>query len=621
MADESSWAGHVIDAQSGLFVPAPLAKAREALSKQAEQVARGKFFSQMGRAERYNQAGAQEKPPDEPSFTYLRNAYWESQIDQIIIARRQQQVRGVTRRVQDAHDHRVGWTVQHRRAHDPHFRETQAIRERARFLGDLLERPTRDVHPAGLPDLLTTATEEELVLDRKVCVIFRDRRGLPAQYHMIDGATVQPIVRVLYRWIEEHQGEQDTWGPDMWDVAAEALSTETGFDMTRAAWVQEVDGVIVAAWGKHDLHVEQVYPSVEINRLAYGRGSLFQRSLTLTDLWISLVDYNRGLFAVDYPENALFVYGDYSPAGLEAFTRQLSSQVGTRNWSRLAVIPADPEFKADVKPLRNTPKDMLWPNLWQHIVSLKTAVYSMHPSEINQADSGNAAPALNAPNEETQIAYAKEEGFDALIHQHADWLTRMLIAPHDPDYEMTWVNLHRETEQARISLTTERVGAYLTINEARQADDLDPLDAAWADMPLPLAQITLQQGAKAPAPGMPGAAPPADAAPQPSGAPPPAKPARTPGADPTDRKGQPKGGHLTRGWTPRTTAIATTPEGAWRGRLGDRVYVVQDTPYGTRVYAEHGAPVVTTSERFETPEAAFAWLEDWRQTGDTEGAT
>ncbi len=613
MADESSWAGHVIDAQSGLFVPAPLAKARAAASERADQVARGKFFSQMGRAERYNQAGAQEKPPDEPSFMYLRNAYWESQIDQIIVARRQQQVRGVARRVQDAHDHRVGWTVQHRRAHDPHFHETAAIRDRGRALGDLLEHATPEVHPAGLADVLTTATEEELVLDRKVCVLFRDRRGLPAQYHMIDGATVKPIVRVLYHWIEEHAGEQDTWGPDMWDVAAEALSTETGLDMTRAAWVQEVDGVIVAAWGPHDLHVEQLYPSVEINRLAYGRGSLFQRSLTLTDLWISLVDYNRGLFAVDYPENALFVYGDYSPAGLEAFTRQLSSQVGSRNWSRLAVIPADPEFKADVKPLRNTPKDMLWPNLWQHIVSLKTAVYSMHPSEINQADSGNAAPALNAPNEETQIAYAKEEGFDALIHQHADWLTRMLIRPHDPAYEMVWVNLHRETEQARIQLTSQRVGTYLTINEARQADDLDPLAAAWADMPLPLAQIAMQQQSGG-AGASEGAASPDVGAPRPSGAPPPAKPAEA------RRPGEAKGGHLARGWVPRTTAIATGADGAWHGRLGGRVYVVQDTPYGTRVYADHGAPVVATSERFDTPEAAFAWLGAWR-VGQEEGET
>ena len=334
----------LIDPHTGLLLPEALAKSRLQMAQSAEREARGKFFSQMGRAERYNQMGAQEKPPDEPSFRYLRDAYYESQIDQIIVARRQQQVRSVARYVPGDNDTRVGWTVRHRDADNPRFQETAEIKRRCAEVAAIIDHPTPEIHPVGFTDVATTATEEELILDRRAMVIFPDRQGLPRQYHLVAADSVKPIVRVLYAWIEEHRGEENQWGPDMWDVAAESLSYEVGFDLTKAAWVQEIDGVITAAWTAEQLNVAQIFPSVEINRLAYGRGSLFQRSLALTDLWISLIDYNRGLFSIDYPEQMLLLFGDYSPAGVEAFTRQLTSQDGNPVPVRARFAPTLAQF-------------------------------------------------------------------------------------------------------------------------------------------------------------------------------------------------------------------------------------------------------------------------------------
>ena len=850
------------DPQTGLLVPEAFLKSKQALAEAAERQARGKFFSAMGRAERYNQAGAQEKPPDEPSFRYLRDAYYESVIDQICVMRRQQQVRAMCRRVRNP-ETEIGWQVVHIDHDRPDFEETQEIRERCAEVEDIIEHgPTPEVHPGGFADLASAAVEEELVIDRKcfpyetiietdqgpmyigkivnrrlpvkirsidletgrevwgqvtawqkfhtntwvrlayegsdrhaslhvtpdhevwtpsgmqpasslhagdtvyvaspvlsaeqeqvvlggllgdaflnvrqgsriklgfahslkqeyylrwkaealksvggtaqtkevvgsfsdaryngkiydavewrsmgtplwnqyrefcyrdgrkhvtrewldrigplglavwfmddatfsfsngghtpgdgisiqftecydeeelgnvisyfsekwgvtaklaasrpaksrprasVCAIrfgvqdskklldaispcvaiertgkgngaqkrwmagpipqghegmapvrlvsvethnakpkkrvcyditvepthtivaqglvvsncmvrFRDRGGFPRQFHMIDGGTLKPIVRVLYEWVEEHKGEENQWGPDMWDVAAEALSYEVGFDMTRAAYVQEVDGVIVAAWATAEIDVDITNPSVEINRLAYGRGSAFQRSMTLTDLAISMIDYNRGLFSVDYPENALFLFGDYSPSGLEAFTRQLTSQVGNRNWSRLAIIPADPEFKAQLQKLRDTPKDMVFDRLWQLVIALKAASFGMHPSEINAAGYESEAPALNQPNEEKQIAYAKEEGLHGLIQHLADWLNRAIVTPRYPDLRMRW-HVRLDTERERVELANLRVQQYGTINEARKAENKSPIAKPWADYPMQIAAIYAQ---------------------------------------------------------------------------------------------------------------------------------
>ena len=583
---EMSWTGMLIDPQTGLLLPQALAKSRSELAERAEREARGKFFSQMGRAERYNQMGAQEKPPDEPSYRYLRDAYYESQIDQILVARRQQQFRMAARYVPEASDTRVGWTVQHRDANNPRFKETADIRRRCQEVAAIIDHPTGDVHPHGFADVGTTAVEEELILDRRAMVVFPDRQGLPIQYHLVAADSVKPIVRVLYAWIEEHQGEVNQWGPDMWDVAAESLSYEVGFDLTRAAWVQEIDGVITAAWTRDQLNVVQVFPSVEINRLAYGRGSVFQRSLTLTDLWISLMDYNRGLFSIEYPENLLMLFGDYSPAGVEAFTRQLSSQVGTRNWQRLAVVPADPEFKAQLQKLRDTPKDMVWPELMRSIINLKCAIYAMHPSEINfDSDKGNR-PSLSEANQEAELAYAKEEGFDALLHHQSDWLNRAIVWPRYDDLEMVWRNLHRETEQKRIDLANKRVQTYWTINEARKQENLDPLTEPWADMPLPLALAQQKSDSLA------------------------AQPVPDQEEAETDA---PHARPVQKSWDRVPGRMATTAEdGSWIVQVEGRPYRVLVTPYGTRVSTVNGAVLFQTSSRARNVDEAMTWIAAYR---------
>lgn len=505
---------YVQDIASGLYLPPSLIKARQdaqeqqaqkergkffaSLSPQAQREARGRFFSQYGKAERWNQAGAQEKPPDEPSFMYLRGQFSDSLIDQIIVMRRQQQVRSVARRVRNP-ETELGWRVVHVDHDQPDFEETDEIRRRCAEMEDLLENgPTPEVHPGGLSDFLVAAVQEQLIVDRKAMVCFKDRTGAPRQFHLIDGTTIKPVSRVLWEWLEQQNRDHvlDQFGPSIWAVAAATLSEELGVDLTRAAWIQEVDGGITGAWTPDQMSVDITSPSVEINRLAYGYGSCFQRSKTATDLLIDLWQYNQGLMDIDYPEQALFLFGDYSPQGLEAFTRQITSQVGRRNWSRLAVIPSDLEFKADVKKLRETPKDMLWDRLLQVLLAVKCAAYGMHPSEINVEGFGDGEASLNEPKEETQIAERKEEGFHGLLQDQADWLNRAIVMPRNPDLRMVWVT-SRDTEQARVQINVERTASYGTINEARVAENKPPLKEEWADQPLWAAQITLQSSAQA----------------------------------------------------------------------------------------------------------------------------
>ena len=646
---------------SRLYLPESLVKAERAqeaeaarkergrfmsnLDPEARRQSRGQFFSQYGKAERWNQAGAQEKPPDEPSFMYLRNMYSDSLMDQIIVMRRQQQVRSVCRRTRNP-DTQLGWRVTHVDHEQPDFKETDEIKRRCRAMEDIIENGlTPEIHPGGFADFMSSAVQEELIVDRKVMVRFKDRSGYPRQYHLVDGTTIKPISKVLYEWIEEHNQdhELDHFGPSIWSVAALGLSEDLGIDLTNAAYVQEIDGAIKCAWTADQMDVDITHPSVEINRLSYGYGSCFQRSTKAAEILISLWDYNDGLLNTNYPENLLLLFGDYSPQGLEAFIRQVTSQVGKRDWSRLAVVPADQEFKADVKKIRDSPRDMMFDRMSQLLLAVKCAAYGMHPSEINVEGFGDGEGSLNEPNEETQIAERKEEGFHGLLGHAADWLNRSIVTPRDPDLRMGWVT-SQKTEQARVEVNVQRTASYGTINEARTSENKPRIEEKWADQPLWAAQITMQgdqQKAQMEQQGrmqdrqmaqQQQADVDSQAAehehkeriaqtpkPLPAGAEEPGKPG---GSRPKEKTGGGSwgGGAASGGetkaashqvtWTwRRQPKLRTLTDGRLVVRVGGRIYTVETTPYGATYRAPSGGIILHTDRVPGSPEEAALELE------------
>ena len=479
--------GYERDPLSGVFIPEGLLKSKYPLSDEALTQGRGVFFSQLGKSSRYNASGSQDKPPGEPSFRYLWDLYNSSLIDQIIVLRRQQQVRAVTKRIRNV-ETEIGWRIAHKMDQVPNFEVTEEIRQRCEKMADILEQGVnRTIHRGGLIDMLTVAVEQQLVLDRKALLKFDDLTGKPRMWYMLPGDSIQPIIDVLMRWIDEHHQGED-FGPDMFSRAMTAIYREVGVDLSDAAWVQVMDGVVKDAWTEDELDIDITNPSVEANRIAYGRGSAFQRSMQATELLMSIFDYNQGLFATDYPETMLLIYGEYSPTGLENFIRQMTSQVGRRNWQRMAVVPARPEFKAEIQKLRDNPREMVYEKLINLSIALKSAAFGMHPSEINsQIFTPNQRQSSNDASEIEKIEYAKEEGFRGLLSDLSRWINRNIVEPRYPDLEFRW-EISKDTERERITLSIQASSSYRSINESRKLENKPPIKKEWADYPLPIAQ-------------------------------------------------------------------------------------------------------------------------------------
>ncbi|MGB9660667.1 MAG: hypothetical protein ACPL5F_01445 [Moorellaceae bacterium] len=479
-----------------------LQKARE-LARERRRTMYGQFFSDWNRLTGLSMSGAMDKPANEVSYSFLRDAYARSAIDQIIVNARLMQVRRVADRCEDPHT-QVGFQVVHERHFDPDFKETEDIKRRCRECEEIILRPNPYIHPNGFRDFLICATEEELIIDRKVMIIFRDRAGRPAGYHLIPGDTVKPRITVLYPWLEGHLEEYNKdkgkrltfedlrYNPyatiEAMDWAALRASEDrvfnpAGVDLTQAAYVQEVDGKLVAGWREDEISVNITNPSIAINKLPYGGGSLFQKSLEITAAWINAWQYNQELFRTNYPESILLLFGDYDPVGLEAFKREMYGEAGQSSWQRLAVIPADPEFKAEVKKLRDTPRDMLFSDMLRFIILLKTACYRMNPTTINFSIDRGTGSYLFEASQGDIISQAQEEGFYSILENMADWLTRTLIKPRYPDLMLVWKGLEKEDEKQKVELLHKKATTWLTIDEARAAENLDPLPAGAGKLP------------------------------------------------------------------------------------------------------------------------------------------
>ena len=148
-----------------------------------EERRRGQWFSNYGPsvASIATSPGTLRKPLDTPAFGFLRAIARESLIDRAIIARRVEDIKGLSRKVFVAGKQR-GWRVVHRRFDDPNFdSNTEEIDRRCREMEKLIENPVRLYHKT-FRDFLTVAVQEELIIDRRAMVISHNNAGKQVNY-------------------------------------------------------------------------------------------------------------------------------------------------------------------------------------------------------------------------------------------------------------------------------------------------------------------------------------------------------------------------------------------------------------------------------------------------------
>lgn len=458
---------------NGLLLPSTYSLEKKMQQEQQAKTARGKFFSSYAWTQNNTGLGYN-KPANTVSFEVLRLYKERSLIDKIIINARVMQMKHISKRV-TVPGKQIGWRVVHKNYADPNFKPDKQTINRCKEMEDIIDNVNTEIHPNGFRDFSAIAVDQELVIDRKAMVITKDRTNSPIRFHLVDGATVRPVLEVLMNEMEEKKISKEEAIYSIWK--------QFSVDLTNAAYVQVIDGHIVASWTKDEMSIDITNPSVEVNKWAYGAGSMLEQSLAGTVTWLNAWGYNDQLFNQDSPEAMLFLYGDYDPMGLDAFKRQILDQTGSGDYGKIPVIPADQDFKAELIKIRELPKDLQFAEFLRMIIQIKTASYRAHPSIVNMSiDKGSGGGiSIGNGNEDEIVQQAHEEGFETLAENICNWITRTIIKPRYEDLIMI-MDVDTEDETQRIELLNKQLEGALTFNEWRRSMSLEG-DLEFGDVP------------------------------------------------------------------------------------------------------------------------------------------
>ena len=418
--------------------------------------------------------GAAEKPRGTPRFRLLRETSSRSLLDALLINARLHQVRHVAHRVV-VQGREKGWKVVHKLYDDPNFKVDDATMKRCLQVEDLLEAPNPEIHPTGMKDFMLKAVQGELILDRKAMVLVAGQDRRPRSFHLLPPDGIRPRFEVLFKYMTQFPGITSP------TQAVEYIFNTQKVDISNAAYVQVLDdGRIYGAWDKDEISVDITNPSDEIDRWGFGVSCL-ERSLEATTILLRAIDYNKTVFESNYPEAFLVFSGKVSQEGLDAFKKMLYAQVGPGGNQRLPVFATGEvdniANKAQLLRLRDTFRDMSFPQLLRFFVALKAAAYRAHPSLLNMApDSGGMRPLINSETQEEAIALAQEEGLHALLDNLADWLTRALVKPWYDDLKLIFTVQDAPKELEELQIWTMKTQVGMTVNEFRAAQGLKPLE-------------------------------------------------------------------------------------------------------------------------------------------------
>ncbi len=473
-----------------------------ALDKEAAgHVAR--FFSDFAMTGNVSGSFAREKPFNTPHFGILRQAARRSFLDKIIIKARKDQFKRIWQRAIEGNSRTVGFKVVHDNHSEADFEVTDDIKRRCREMEDFLLDPSpeefSDIYPHGLrphdglKGLVSQLIEAELVIDRKIIRRYprSDNKGFAA-FHWLPGDTVKPISEAVKEWARKNGNKNIKEAAKKPGSFTEAMTTKTaiemsykhGMDFVNSAFVQEVDGQPVACFTNDEIALHVSNPSDELNRLGYGESRL-EMSLELTTVFLYQWAYNREIFNTNYPDRILKVAGEYDKEGLEAFKSQLRMDSGPKGHHRIPVIATGEGSKDSVDSLaiesialRDTPKDMLFDQLFRFLVILKCAAYGVHPNVINfNIDSGGGTSLFGGgqSSRADEIEESKDQGLRPALLDMCEFFTKALVKPRYKDLKVVVVGLDEDDEKNIVELRKERTSTWLTRNEARVEDGLEPV--------------------------------------------------------------------------------------------------------------------------------------------------
>jgi hypothetical protein len=359
---------------------------------------------------------------------------------------------------------------------DPEEKIKDAHKKEIRRITDFLLTTGLDPNPQRTDNFdrfLRKITRDSLVLDAYAFEIVpgKNPKKFPvSEVWAVDAATIRLAEEDFYR--------TQVYPEDQGDVA----------------FIQEIDGRIVAEYTREELAYGIRNPTTELDANGYGVSELEEGINLITSILLAS-QFNRAYFSNNStPRGYLSVKGNYSEEHLDAFKRAWRQQLeGAANAWRTPIMAFDDDGELKWNPLDDkSHRDMEY-HLWlDWLTNVLCSLYGVNPAELGFKGYQPSGPSLSDGSQEKQVEQGEDKGLLPLMTNIGNTLNHEIIWRLNDEFVIEWSGLQSDERDAQQKwFLGWQAAGVMTTNEVRtQALDLEEIKEEWADAP---ANATLMQ--------------------------------------------------------------------------------------------------------------------------------
>lgn len=322
----------------------------------------------------------------------------------------------------------------------------------------------KDISRDDFDTFVRKIVRDSLTYDQLCFEVIPDRMGRPAEFVAVDASTI----RCASEDYVEHEGSNG-------DVA----------------WVQVIDGNVVADFTFEEMAFGVRNPRTNINLQPYGFSELEMLIHQITS-HLYAEEYNSKFFSQGGTTKGIINLksepnGIGNKSQLDSFKRQWQAQVNglTGAWKTPVLqVPEGVEY-INVSQSNREMEFNQWIN---YLINIVCAVYAIDPAEINFANNGGAAAqsAVFETSQEAKLKQSKDKGMKPLLRFVESVINKYIISRFSQEYVFVFTGLDEKTEQEIAELNSKEAKIWKTINEVRAEHGKEPieggdviLDPAW----------------------------------------------------------------------------------------------------------------------------------------------
>jgi len=238
--------------------------------------------------------------------------------------------------------------------------------------------------------------------------------------------------------------------------------------------VQVVQGSVVQDFQRDELAFCRRNPRSGIRAYDYGQSEIETLIREITGMLWGM-EYNRKMFTQGSATKGILNFkGTIPDRHLQAFRRQWYSMVaGVENAWRTPITNAE---ELQWINLQMSNRDMEYSAWMDFLIKITCARFQIAPEEVNfsYGNAGQSQAMGTAPIEE-KLKASKDLGLRPLVEFIFNCLNRHLLWEIDEDYIVLPVGLDSNSAATEADLLDKKGKAWMTIDEIRGVDGLEPL--------------------------------------------------------------------------------------------------------------------------------------------------